>query len=90
MLDWLKRFFGFAEEIVSLAEHQAKANRLAEGAVATFTGIVSDLEEAADALHWVAEEAQNEADKLIAQALEATHAAAKNLAAAGKIRGLLD
>lgn len=90
MLDWLKRLFGIYEEVVTLAERQAKANRLAEGAIATFTGIVDDLETAALSLKEVAQAAADEAERLLEQAEAATESASKNEDRAAKIRALLD
>lgn len=90
MLAWLKRLFGFAEEVVTLAERQRKANELAAGAVSLFEGIVDDLNTAALDLKEIAEAATHEASLLISQANEATAAAEKNLSQAAKIAGLLD
>lgn len=90
MLDWFKRLFGIYEEVVSLAERQAKANAIAEGAISTFTGIVQDLETAALDLKEIAQAAADEAEKLLEQAEAATLSASKNEDRAAKIRSLLD
>lgn len=90
MLSWFKRLFGFAEEVVTLAERHLEASKLAAEAVSTFHGIVSDLEAAAGELHSVADEAKSEAEALVKRAEDAVAEAAKHLNAASKIRGLLD
>lgn len=90
MLDWFKHLFGWAGTELTLLERQANANSLAAHAVSSFDRIASDLEEAAADLQAVAIDAQAEVDKFLAQRREAEAAATKSLAAAGKIRGLLD
>lgn len=89
MLQWIKRLFGFADEVVTLAGRQAKAEDKAKGILDQFDYMVTELHDAAAELNAVAAEARTEAEALIAQAGDAEDKAAKNTAAAQKISGLL-
>lgn len=89
MLDWIKRLFGFAEEVVTLASKHADATRAGEMALSAFTYAADKLEDAATALREVSAEAFDLAEKYGQQAHSAITEAEKNILRAAKIRELL-
>jgi 2-keto-3-deoxy-L-rhamnonate aldolase RhmA len=89
MIHWFKSLFGFANEVVTLNDRHAKASRIAQSAIATFDGVILDLEHAAHELKDVAAQAIDQASALTARATAAADEAIKHEARAAKIRDLV-
>lgn len=89
MWERIKFLFGFAEQVVTLADKHAKANAIADGAVALFDRIVDQLERSVKTLNEVASEARAQAEELNARADQAVQESINNASRAGKIRDLL-
>lgn len=89
MIDWFKRLLGFAEVVLSLEEKHSKASKLGEVAVDLFDRAITQLEEAAESLAAVAEEADELARTYGERVVAATAEYEKNIARAAKLRDLL-
>lgn len=87
MIAWFKRFFGLQE--LTLAEKHAEASRIGQSALGFMHNLADDLQEANETLLEVAQQAEAEANDLLARKTAAVAEAVQHRSAADKIRALV-
>lgn len=89
MWNRIKRLFGFAEEVVTLASKHAEAVRVSEVAASAFIYAADQFDAAAEVLREVAAEAEQLARESQQRADTAVQQAITNITRATKIRELI-